>query len=207
MLNDKKKGLLIVLSGPSGVGKGTVCNALRSRGTKLRYSISATTRSPREGDQEGVQYFFKTRADFERMIADNELLEWAEYVGNFYGTPVDYVRQSIEEGHDVIIEIEVQGALKVKRRFPNATFIFLAPPDLDELKKRIVGRGTETADLIESRMNVARSEMELMENYNYVVENDQVENACDRIEAIVLAEHCRVDRLINKYKDKGADAQ
>ncbi|MCQ2008905.1 guanylate kinase [Sporolactobacillus sp. STSJ-5] len=199
----KEKGLLVVLSGPSGVGKGTVCKALRKRGTQLKYSISATTRKPREGEIDGVHYFFKTREQFEQMIKQEKLLEWAEYVGNCYGTPVDYVRESLECGEDVILEIEVQGALQVKKKFPEALFIFLAPPDLDELKNRIVGRGTETADLIESRMSVAKSEMELMQNYNYVVENDQVEKACDRIEAIVLAEHCRVDRLIEKYIENG----
>ncbi|WP_010631003.1 guanylate kinase [Sporolactobacillus vineae] len=203
----KEKGLLVVLSGPSGVGKGTVCKALRARGTSLHYSISVTTRKPREGESDGVQYFFRTREQFQQMIRDGELLEWAEYVGNYYGTPVDYVRKTVEDGRDVILEIEVQGALQIKKKFPQALFIFLAPPNLHELKKRIIGRGTETADLIESRMTVARSEMELMENYDYVVENDEVEKACDRIESIVLAEHCRVDRLIEKYKNnEGADS-
>lgn len=202
----KEKGLLVVLSGPSGVGKGTVCKALRARGTHLQYSISVTTRKPREGEKDGVHYFFRDREQFQQMIREDKLLEWAEYVGNFYGTPVDYVRETINAGQDVILEIEVQGALQIKRRFPEATFIFLAPPTLGELKKRIIGRGTETADLIESRMSVAKSEMELMENYNYVVENDEVEKACDRIESIVLAEHCRVDHIIEKYKDsEGAD--
>ncbi|MCI1857657.1 MAG: guanylate kinase [Sporolactobacillus sp.] len=196
----KEKGLLVVLSGPSGVGKGTVCKALRRRDTNLRYSISATTRCPREGEVDGVHYFFKTRQQFKQLIREHKLLEWAEYVGNFYGTPIDYVRHTLEEGFDVILEIEVQGAMQVKKRFPEALFIFLAPPDLNELRRRIVGRGTETSDLIESRMSVARSEMELMENYDYVVINDQVEKACDRIEAIVLAEHCKVERLIEKYK-------
>ncbi|SFH00098.1 guanylate kinase [Sporolactobacillus nakayamae] len=204
----KEKGLLVVLSGPSGVGKGTVCKALRKRGTRLNYSISATTRKPREGEIDGVHYFFKTRDQFQQMIEQDKLLEWAEYVGNCYGTPVDYVRETIESGKDVILEIEVQGALQVKQRFPEALFIFLAPPNLTELKNRIVGRGTETAELIESRMTVAKSEMELMQNYNYVVENDQVEKACDRIEAIVLAEHCRVDRLIEKYiNSEGIDGK
>ncbi|MCO7174646.1 guanylate kinase [Sporolactobacillus kofuensis] len=204
----KEKGLLVVLSGPSGVGKGTVCKALRKRGTDLQYSISATTRKPREGEIDGVHYFFKTRDQFQQMIDQDKLLEWAEYVGNCYGTPVDYVRDTINAGKDVILEIEVQGALQIKQRFPEACFIFLAPPNLRELKNRIMGRGTETAALIESRMTVAKSEMELMQNYNYVVENDQVDKACDRIEAIVRAEHCRVDRLIEKYKHlEGDDGQ
>ncbi|MFT8361710.1 MAG: guanylate kinase [Sporolactobacillus sp.] len=202
----KEKGLLVVLSGPSGVGKGTVCKALRARDTRLHYSISVTTRKPRAGEVDGVHYFFRSREQFQQMIREQKLLEWAEYVGNFYGTPIDYVRDSLNGGQDVILEIEVQGALQIKRRFPEATFIFLAPPTLGELKKRIIGRGTETAELIESRMSVARSEMELMENYNYVVENDQVENACERIESIVVAEHCRVERIIEKYKNsEGAD--
>ncbi|MFT8390228.1 MAG: guanylate kinase [Sporolactobacillus sp.] len=202
----KEKGLLVVLSGPSGVGKGTVCKALRARDTRLHYSISVTTRQPRAGEVDGVHYFFRSREQFQQMIREQKLLEWAEYVGNFYGTPIDYVRDSLNGGQDVILEIEVQGALQIKRRFPEATFIFLAPPTLGELKKRIIGRGTETAELIESRMSVARSEMELMENYNYVVENDQVENACERIESIVVAEHCRVERIIEKYKNsEGAD--
>lgn len=202
------KGLLIVLSGPSGVGKGTVCKALRKRGSALQYSISVTTRKPRKGEVEGVHYFFRTREQFQQLIRDGKLLEWAEYVGNYYGTPVDYVKRTLNEGQDVILEIEVQGALQVRRRFPEGIFIFLAPPSLQELKKRITGRGTESDSLIENRMNAAKSEMELMENYNYVVENDQVNRACDRIEAIVTAEHCRTDRLIAKYHvEKGSDAQ
>ncbi|RYM07227.1 guanylate kinase [Sporolactobacillus sp. THM7-7] len=196
----KEKGLLVVLSGPSGVGKGTVCKALRSRRSALQYSISVTTRKPRQGEIDGVHYFFRTREQFQEMIRKEELLEWAEYVGNLYGTPVGYVKETLEKGQDVILEIEVQGALQVKRRFPEALFIFLAPPSLSELKKRIIGRGTETESLIENRMSVAKSEMELMENYNYVVVNDQVDKACDRIEAIVLAEHCKVARLIEKYR-------
>lgn len=196
----KEKGLLFVLSGPSGVGKGTVCRALRRRGTSLRYSISATTRKPREGEINGVHYFFKTREEFKEMVRREAFLEWAEYVGNCYGTPIDYVRQTLDKGEDVILEIEVQGALQVKKRFPEGIFIFLAPPSLQELKKRITGRGTEAAPLIENRMTVAKSEIELMKHYDYVVENDEVELACDRIEAIVLAEHCKVERLIEKYQ-------
>jgi guanylate kinase len=197
----KEKGLLIVLSGPAGVGKGAVCTALRHENTSVQYSVSATTRSPREGEQDGVNYFFKTREQFEEMIKNDQLLEWAEYVGNYYGTPIEYVRETIESGQDIILEIEVQGALKVRERFPEGVFIFLMPPILAELRSRIVGRGTETEDIINKRMTVAREEIEMMKKYDYVVENDEVQLAVDRIKAIVTAEHCKRERLIEKYKE------
>ena len=196
----KEKGLLIVLSGPSGVGKGTVCRALRARGTNLAVSVSATTRKPRAGERDGVDYFFKTREQFEEMIAKNQLLEWAEYVGNYYGTPLEYVEKTLESGRDVLLEIEVQGAMKVKKNYPDGVFIFLVPPSLSELKKRITNRGTESEELIENRLSVAREELEMMKHYDYVIENDEVERACDRIEAVVVAEHCRRSRVIEKYK-------
>ncbi len=197
-----EKGLLIVLSGPAGVGKGTVCSALRAEDTAIQYSVSATTRLPRQGEVDGVNYFFKTRKQFEDMIAQDELLEWAEYVGNYYGTPLAYVRETLEGGQDIILEIEVQGALKVKEKFPEGVFIFLMPPSLTELRKRIVGRGTETEEVIAERMNVALEEIEMMKNYDYVVENDEVARAVERIKAIVTAEHCRRERLIDKYKQQ-----
>ncbi|MDT8859083.1 guanylate kinase [Alkalihalobacillus sp. MEB130] len=197
----KEKGLLLVLSGPAGVGKGTVCSALRQENTSVQYSVSATTRSPREGEQDGVNYFFKTREQFEKMIEQDQLLEWAEYVGNYYGTPIEYVRETLESGQDIILEIEVQGALKVRERFPEGVFIFLMPPSLAELRSRIVGRGTETEDIINKRMTVAREEIEMMKKYDYVVENDQVHLAVDRIKSIVTAEHCKRERLIEKYKE------
>lgn len=149
----KERGLLIVLSGPSGVGKGTVRQAIFSQeDTKFEYSISVTTRKPREGERNGVDYFFKTREEFEHMIENKKLLEWAEYVGNYYGTPVDYVEQTLSEGKDVFLEIEVQGALQVREAFPEGLFIFLAPPSLSELQNRIITRGTESEDLIRNRM-------------------------------------------------------
>ncbi|WP_096199309.1 guanylate kinase [Bacillus sp. FJAT-45350] len=196
----KEKGLLIVLSGPAGVGKGTVCGALRQEDTNIQYSVSATTRNPREGEVDGVNYFFRSRDEFENMIVNDQLLEWAEYVGNYYGTPIDYVKETINKGTDIILEIEVQGALKVKERFPEGVFIFLMPPSLAELRSRIVGRGTETEDIINKRMTVAKEEIDMMKKYDYVVENDQVDLAVDRIKAIVTAEHCKRERLIEKYK-------
>jgi guanylate kinase len=196
-----ERGLLIVLSGPSGVGKGTVRKELFSQpDTKLQYSISMTTRSPREGETDGIDYFFKSREEFEHLIKADKLLEWAEYVGNYYGTPVDYVEETLQKGKDVFLEIEVQGALQVRKAFPEGLFIFLMPPSLSELKNRIVTRGTESEDLINNRMKVAREEIEMMDAYDYVVENDQVELACDRIMSIVTAEHCKRERVSRRYK-------
>ncbi|WP_353855805.1 guanylate kinase [Bacillus sp. Bos-x628] len=197
----KERGLLIVLSGPSGVGKGTVRQAIFSQeDTKFAYSISVTTRKPREGERNGVDYFFKTREEFEDMIQNKKLLEWAEYVGNYYGTPIDYVEQTLREGKDVFLEIEVQGALQVREAFPEGLFIFLAPPSLSELQNRIIMRGTESEELIQNRMAAAKEEIEMMDAYDYVVENDDVELACERIKAIVLAEHLRKDRVAPRYK-------
>ncbi|MDP4096825.1 guanylate kinase [Paenibacillus sp. P96] len=186
------KGLLIVLSGPSGVGKGTVGSALRKRLPELTYSVSATTRQPRQGEENGVNYFFKTKEQFLDMIEKDELLEYAEYVGNYYGTPRDFVEQTIEQGNDIFLEIEVQGALKVKEKFPEGIFIFLLPPSLDELKDRIRGRGTETQATIDHRMSVAVDEMNLLQHYDYAVVNDEIDLACKRIESIIIAEHCKV---------------
>ncbi|MBE9912666.1 MULTISPECIES: guanylate kinase [Paenibacillus] len=186
------KGLLFVLSGPSGVGKGTVCTALRGKLPKLVYSVSATTRSPRAGEVDGVNYFFKTREQFLDMMQNDELLEHAEYVGNYYGTPRDFVEKTLQSGNDIILEIEVQGALQVKEKFPEGVFIFLLPPSLDELKDRIVGRGTESKATIDHRMSVAVDEIGLMKHYDYAVVNDEIDCACKRIESIIVAEHCKV---------------
>jgi len=188
------KGLLIVLSGPSGVGKGTVCTALRKKMPNLIYSVSATTRQPRMGEEEGVNYFYKTRGQFLDMIEHNQLLEYAEYVGNYYGTPRDFVEQTINEGKDIILEIEVQGALQVKKTFPQGVFIFLLPPSLDELKDRIKGRGTENDTVIDHRMSVAEEEINMIDYYDYAVVNDEIDHACRRIESIITAEHCKIPK-------------
>lgn len=191
-----KPGLLIVLSGPSGVGKGTVCSALRKRSSNLVYSISATTRQPRENEVDGVHYFFKDRAEFQKMIEQNALLEWAQYMGNYYGTPRKFVEDTLKAGRDIILEIEVQGALQVKEQFPEGVFIFLTPPSMLELERRITGRGTEPGEIRAGRLTVAEHEMALIHEYDYAVVNDEVALACDRIMSIVEAEHCRVDRLM-----------
>ena len=196
----KEKGLLIVLSGPSGVGKGTVRQAVFSRpDAKFEYSISMTTRKPRDGEKDGVDYFFKSSEEFEQLIQEGKLLEYAEYVGNYYGTPVDYVKETLNSGKDVFLEIEVQGARQVRDKIPEGLFIFLMPPSLDELESRIVGRGTESVELIHNRMEAARREIELMSLYDYIVENDNVDLAVDRINAIVQSEHCRSERVASKY--------
>lgn len=197
----QEKGLLIVLSGPSGVGKGTVRKEIFSHpDTAFEYSISMTTRKPRAGEVDGVDYFFKTREEFEELIRQGKLLEYAEFVGNYYGTPVDYVRDTLASGKDVFLEIEVKGARQVREKFPDGLFIFLMPPSLTELKNRIVTRGTETEDIIHNRMLSAREEIEMMELYDYIVVNDKVELACERIKAIVMAEHCRRERVEHIYK-------
>ncbi|MGO0289231.1 guanylate kinase, partial [Enterococcus faecalis] len=195
-----ERGLLIVLSGPSGVGKGTVRKAIfDSEENDFQYSISMTTRKQREGEVDGVDYYFRSREEFEAMIEAGEMLEYAEYVGNYYGTPLTYVNQTLDEGKDVFLEIEVQGAKQVKDKVPDGVFIFLTPPDLAELKSRIIGRGTDEMSVIEERMAVAREEIEMMALYDYAVVNDEVPLAVQRIKDIIASEHFRVDRVIGKY--------
>jgi guanylate kinase len=194
------RGILMVLSGPSGVGKGTVCAALRKSTPDLVYSVSATTRAPREGEIDGVNYFFKSKEQFLEMIANDELLEWAEYVGNYYGTPQHFVEDTLASGKDIILEIEVQGALKVKKKFPEGVFTFLLPPSLDELQNRIETRGTESEETIRNRMSVAQEEIQLLEHYDYAIVNDQVEAACRRIQSILIAERCRQVRVLHKIQ-------
>ncbi|MFC4772494.1 guanylate kinase [Enterococcus hermanniensis] len=195
-----ERGLLIVLSGPSGVGKGTVRKAIFERDdNEFQYSVSMTTRKKRAGEVEGVDYYFRSKEEFEAMIEAGEMLEYAEYVGNYYGTPLTYVNKTLDEGKDVFLEIEVQGAQQVKDKVPDGVFIFLTPPDLAELKARIVGRGTDSPEVIDERMRVARQEIEMMALYDYAVVNDQVPKAVDRIKDIIVSEHYRVDRVIGKY--------
>ncbi|HCE13454.1 MULTISPECIES: guanylate kinase [unclassified Enterococcus] len=195
-----ERGLLIVLSGPSGVGKGTVRKAIFERDDNdFQYSVSMTTRQQRPGEVEGVDYYFRSREEFEALIEAGEMLEYAEYVGNYYGTPLSYVRQTLDQGKDVFLEIEVQGAKQVKDNVPDGVFIFLTPPDLAELRSRITGRGTDSAEVIDERMRVAREEIEMMALYDYAVVNDEVPKAVDRIREIISSEHFRVDRVIGTY--------
>ncbi|MFG6118186.1 guanylate kinase [Thalassobacillus sp. B23F22_16] len=196
----EEKGILFILSGPSGVGKGTVRKSLFEQSTDLRYSISMTTRGAREGETDGVDYFFKSREEFERLIAEGKLLEHAEYVGNYYGTPRDYVEETLEQGKDVFLEIEVQGALQVKENFPQGVFIFLIPPSLEDLKDRIVSRGTETEEKVKNRLHQARTEIEMMDAYDYVVVNDEVDHAVKKVQSIVMSEHCKRERVAKQYK-------
>lgn len=196
----KQKGILFILSGPSGVGKGTVRKALFEKDTSLQYSISMTTREMRPGEQEAVDYFYRTKAEFEAMIEDKQLLEYAKYVNNYYGTPRQYVEETLEKGQDVFLEIEVQGALQVRENFPEGVFIFLCPPSLDELKNRIINRGTETEKSVMNRLRAAEDEIELMDAYDYVVVNDQVDQAVNKIQAIVESEHCKRERVASQYK-------
>ncbi|PWZ94287.1 guanylate kinase, partial [Staphylococcus pseudintermedius] len=161
---------------------------------------SMTTRQMREGEQDGVDYFFKTREEFEKLIEADEFIEYAEYVGNYYGTPVQYVKDTMNAGHDVFLEIEVEGAKQVRKKFPDALFIFLAPPSLDHLTERLIGRGTESKEKIESRVKEAKKEVEMMNLYDYVVVNDEVDLAKDRIQSIVEAEHLKRERIEAKYR-------
>ncbi|MEY8701412.1 guanylate kinase [Streptococcus ferus] len=195
-----ERGLLIVFSGPSGVGKGTVRQEIFSTPNhKFEYSVSMTTRPQRPGEVDGVDYFFRTREEFEDLIKKGQMLEYAEYVGNYYGTPLSYVNETLDKGIDVFLEIEVQGALQVKKKVPDGVFIFLTPPDLEELQDRLVGRGTDSQEVIAQRIERAKEEIALMREYDYAVVNDQVPLAAERVKRIIETEHFRVERVIGRY--------
>ena len=184
--NMMKKGLLIVLSGPSGVGKGTVRQYfMQNEELNLVYSTSMTTRQPRAGEVEGIDYFFTDKAHFEQAIENGELLEWAEFVGNYYGTPCDYVEDQMEQGRDVILEIEVQGCTQVKEKCPDAVTIFMIPPSMEELENRIRGRRSEPEEIIQQRLAKAQREMKMVKDYKYVVCNDDPQLAADVIALII----------------------
>ena len=186
------KGILIVVSGFSGSGKGTLMKELLSRyPDTYALSISATTRKPREGEVDGREYFFISKDEFEKMIAKGDLIEYAKYVENYYGTPRKYVEQKLEEGKDVILEIEIQGALKVKKAFPDTMLLFVTPPTARELQSRLVGRGTETMDVIRSRMNRACEEAERMDSYDYLIVNDNLDSCVEEMHEIIQGEHRR----------------
>ena len=188
-----RRGLLILISGPSGTGKGTVCDLLRQKHPEISYSISATTRQPRPGEQDGVNYYFYTKEKFREMIDQGQLLEWAEVYGNFYGTPKQKVLDRLEAGEDILLEIDTQGALNVMKVMPEGLFIFLLPPSLEELAARLKGRGTETEESLHRRLGAAVDEIKLATKYRYVVVNDKVEDAQETIANIIEAEHHRSD--------------
>ncbi len=190
------KGLLIVVSGPSGAGKGTICAEYCKRHPDVFLSVSATTRNPRPGEQDGVHYFFYSKEEFERMIQNNELLEWAQYCENFYGTPKKYVEQALNEGRDVILEIEVQGALNVQKQFEGGTYVFVLPPAPQVLADRLRGRNTETEEVVQKRLSRALEELPLMSHYDYILENDELEEAVNDLERIVRAEKMSRPRRI-----------
>lgn len=196
------RGLLIVFSGPSGVGKGTVRQEIFSTPDhKFEYSVSMTTRAQRPGEVDGKDYFYRSREEFEELIRNGQMLEYAEYVGNYYGTPLTYVNETLDKGIDVFLEIEVQGALQVKKKVPDAVFIFLTPPDLNELQERLVGRGTDSEEVIAKRIERAREEIALMSEYDYAIVNDEVPLAAERVKRVIEAEHFRVDRVIGRYRN------
>ncbi|WP_302949269.1 guanylate kinase [uncultured Selenomonas sp.] len=188
-----KKGLLIVVSGASGTGKGTVCKELLARERGVAFSVSATSRAPREGEQDGREYYFRTRTEFETMIAEGAFLEYADVYGNYYGTPLAPIEARRSAGEDILLEIDTQGALNVMERCPDGTFIFLLPPSLEELRRRITGRGTESKESLARRLAAARDEIRLGRRYRYAVLNDTVENAAAQIQTILAAERLRAD--------------
>ena len=203
-LDQKHSGKLFILSGPSGAGKGTICKRLLEE-TELEFSISMTTRAPREGEIHGQHYYFVDEEEFVRRIEADGFLEHAQVYGRRYGTPKEPVIEKLEKGIDVILEIDIQGALKVKENYPDGVFIFILPPSMAELRKRLTGRGTETAEAIEMRLGETLKELSFIEKYDYCVVNGELEEAVARVKSIVIAEHSRVtmtaEELVRRYKE------
>lgn len=203
-----KRGMLIVLSGPSGVGKGTVRKALFSQpGNDFQYSVSMTTRQPRPGEVNGKDYFFVSKEEFEQHIREGQMLEYAKYVDNYYGTPLKYINDTLDEGKDVFLEIEVNGAMQVRSKCPDGVFIFLTPPDLMELRQRLIHRGTDSMEVINKRIHKAFGEIQMMQNYDYAVVNDQVDNAVTKIKEIICSERLRVPRVMPDYLEMLGDSE
>lgn len=197
----ENKGVLIVISGPSGAGKGTICKSLLEKRKNLLVSVSATTRKPRVGEVDGVNYHFLSKEIFKERVNRGEFLEWAEVHGNFYGTPKLDIYELLEEGKNVILEIDIQGALQVKKNCEGGVFIFIIPPSMEELKKRIIGRGSETPESLELRFQTAYEEINCISKYNYCVVNDIVEEAVKKVEDIILAEECKIDKIKHNILD------
>lgn len=194
----KERGVLAIVSGFSGAGKGTVMKALMSKYNNYALSISATTRAPRVGEENGREYFFKTVEEFEKMIEEDQLIEYANYVGNYYGTPKAYVESKLDEGKDVILEIELQGAMKVKEKMPDTVLIFITPPTAEELKNRLVGRGTEDEATINARLKRASEEAGYMERYDYLLINDDLDTCVRELHELIQSEHSKVSRNIDR---------
>lgn len=188
------KGVLVVVSGFSGAGKGTVMKRLLEKYDNYALSISVTTRNPRPGEEDGREYFFRSREEFEKLIHDDALIEYAQYVENYYGTPRSYVEQQLLAGKDVILEIEIQGAMKVKEKIPEALMVFVTPPSVEELQRRLSGRGTETTEVIAERLSRASEEAEGMAEYDYLLVNDDIEECVETLHEIIQSEHRRMTR-------------
>jgi guanylate kinase len=196
-----EEGLLIVVSGPSGCGKGTICNELLKRNNNVNISISATTRKPRVGEIDGQSYFFVSEEKFKEMIENNEFIEYAHVHSNFYGTPKKFVLDKLGKGEDVLLEIDVQGALQIKKIYPKGVYIFILPPSMDELKDRIIKRGTETESDILKRLKTAYEELNYAKEYDYLVVNDELLDAVGKVESIITAEKCKTERKIDIIKN------
>ena len=199
MIKTNNKGLLIVVSGPSGAGKDTICQKLIKENSNIWMSVSMTTRKPRPLEKDGVDYFFVSSEEFENKINDNTFLEYASYNDNYYGTPKDKVEEKLNEGKDVILVIDINGAINIKKIIPSALFIFIMPPDMETLKNRLIGRKTESKDKIVQRFITAYNEVNNYKKYNYVVVNDKVEDAVNKVKSIIRSEKCRVDRIEDIY--------
>lgn len=192
------RGLLIVLSGPSGAGKGTICSRLRAEMPNLTYSVSMTTRQPRVGEVEGVNYFFRDKEEFEGLLKEDAFLEYAKVYDNYYGTPKKHVMDLLDQGKSVLLEIDIQGAMQVKERYSDAIFIYIVPPSLTELSARLRGRATDSEEVIDKRLSLACSELALAHRYDYIVVNDDLDEATEKTASILRAESCKISR--NKEK-------
>ncbi len=195
------RGNLFVVSGPSGAGKGTICKALLEKRDDVVLSVSATSRAPRPGEEDGVHYFFLTEEAFREKIDNGQMLEHAVFCGNYYGTPKAYVEEMLEQGKNVILEIEVQGAMQVRAKHPEGVYVFILPPSMEELRSRLVGRGTEKPEVVEERLSTAKRELGYIEKYNYIVVNDDIDKAVERFSAVMDAERCRMERNIEFIKE------